>query len=162
MRALAGRDDGSVADKRVVDSGVGDQVGLELVEIDVEGTIESERGGNGADNLSNQAVEVVIRGSGDVEVTTANIVDSLVIDEERAVGVLNGAVSGQNGVVRLNDGGGDTRSRVHGELKLRLLAVLGGEALEEESSETRAGTATEGVEDQEALEGVAVVWGPTF
>jgi hypothetical protein len=49
-------DDRGVADERVVNSGVGNQVGLELVEIDVEGTIKSERRGNGADNLGDEAV----------------------------------------------------------------------------------------------------------
>jgi hypothetical protein len=30
-----------------VDTGVGDQVGLELVEVDVQGTVETEGGGDG-------------------------------------------------------------------------------------------------------------------
>lgn len=60
MLALVGRNDRSVADERVVDSGVGNQVGLELVEIDVEGTVESERRGDGADNLGDETVEVLI------------------------------------------------------------------------------------------------------
>lgn len=47
---LVGRDDGGVGDQREVDARVGDQVGLELVEIDVEGAVESERGGNGRDD----------------------------------------------------------------------------------------------------------------
>lgn len=60
MLALVGRNDRSVANERVVDSGVGNQVGLELVEIDVEGTVESERRGDGADNLGDETVEVLI------------------------------------------------------------------------------------------------------
>lgn len=47
---LGGGDDGSIGDEREVDTGVGDQVGLELVQVDVEGTVESERGGNGRDD----------------------------------------------------------------------------------------------------------------
>jgi hypothetical protein len=39
--ALCGRYNWSIADQGVVDTRVRDQVGLELVEIDVEGTIES-------------------------------------------------------------------------------------------------------------------------
>jgi hypothetical protein len=35
-----------------VDAGVRDQVGLELVEVDVQGTIETERGGDGRDDCS--------------------------------------------------------------------------------------------------------------
>ena len=41
---LLGGDDRSVGDQWEVDTGVGDQVSLELGEIDVEGTVESERG----------------------------------------------------------------------------------------------------------------------
>jgi hypothetical protein len=155
--ALGRRNDRSVADERVVNTGIRNKVGLELVEIDVERTIESERRGNGADNLSNEAVQVLVRRSGDIEVATADIVDSLVIDEESTVRVLNGAVSRQDSVVRLNNGSRGSGSRVDGELKLGLLAVLSRETLKEESTETGTSTTTEGVEDQEALERLAVV-----
>lgn len=66
-------------------------------------------------------------------------------------------MGGQNGVVGLNDGRRDAGSRVDGELELGLLAVLASETLQEESTETGAGTTTEGVEDKEALETNAVV-----
>lgn len=156
--ALGSGNDGSVANERVVDSRVRNQVGLEFVEIDVESTVESERRGDGTDNLSDQAVQVLVRRTRDIEVATADIVDGLIVDEERAVRVLDCAVSRQNGVVGLNNSGRGSGSRVDSELELGLLAILGGEALEEESTETGAGTTTEGVEDQEALERVAVVW----
>lgn len=67
-------------------------------------------------------------------------------------------MSRQDSVVRLNDGSRGSGSRVDSELKLGLLAVLGGETLEKESTETRTGTTTERVEDQETLKGLAVVW----
>lgn len=51
VRALAGGDDGSVADQGVVDTGVRDQVGLELVQIDVQRTVEPQGRGDGADDL---------------------------------------------------------------------------------------------------------------
>lgn len=44
---LGGGDDRGVGDQREVDTRVGDQVGLELVEIDVEGAVETERSGDG-------------------------------------------------------------------------------------------------------------------
>ena len=150
-------DNRSVADQWVVDTWVGHQVGLELVEIDVESTIESERGGDGADNLSDQTVEMLVSWTGDVKVTVADVVDCLVVDQEGTVRVLNGAVGGENGVVWLNNGGRDTWSWVDSEFQLGLLSVVGGETLKEESTETRTGTATEGVEDQESLESRAVV-----
>lgn len=71
--------------------------------------------------------------------------------------MLQGGVGGQDGVVGLNDGGGSLRSRVDAELELALLAVVDGQTLHQESTETRTGTTTEGVEDQEALKTNAVV-----
>lgn len=158
VSALGSRNDRCVADKRVVDTRVGDQVSLELVEIDVQGTVEAEGGGDGADDLSNETVKVAIRRTRNAEVATADIVDSLIVDEESAVRVLNGAVSGENGVVRLDDGGGDGGSRVDGEFQLRLLTVLGSKALQHQGTETRTSTATKGVEYKETLEGLAVVY----
>jgi len=42
---LLGGDDGSVRGQHEVDAGVGDEVGLELGNVDVEGTVEAEGGG---------------------------------------------------------------------------------------------------------------------
>lgn len=157
MRAPVGRDDRSVADQGVVDTRIGDQVGLELVEVDIERAIEPQGRGDGADDLGNQAVQVLVARAGDVQVATADVVDSLVVDEEGAVGVLDRAVGRQDGIVGLNDGGRHAGGRVDGELQLALLAVLGGQALEQEGTETGASTTTKGVEDQETLETAAVV-----
>jgi hypothetical protein len=52
---------------------------------------------------------------------------------------------------------GDLGGWVDGESELGLLAVVDGESLEEERSETGAGTSTDGVEDEEALESSALV-----
>jgi hypothetical protein len=97
------------------------------------------------------------RRAGDVEVATADIVDGFIVHKECAVRVLDSAVSREDSVVWLDDGGGDTGSRVDGEFELGFLAVVGGEALEQEGAKARAGSSTEGVENQEALEGGAVV-----
>ena len=94
---------------------------------------------------------MLVVGSGDIQAATANVVNRLVIDKERAVGVLDGAVGREDSVVGLNDGGGDARSRVDGELELALLAVVGGKTLKEKSTESRSGSSTERVEDQETL-----------
>lgn len=64
---------------------------------------------------------------------------------------------GQNRVVGLDDGRGHARGWVDGEFKLRLLAVVRGQALEEESTEAGASATAERVEDQEALKRSTVV-----
>merc|ERR1712048_338202 len=101
---LLSGDDGSVGHQREVDPGVGHQVGLELSQINVEGTIESKRSGDGGDDLSNQPVQVGVGRSLDVEVPSADVVDGLIVDHEGTVGVLQGGVGGQDGVVGLNNG----------------------------------------------------------
>merc|ERR1719181_1310733 len=79
---LLGGDDGGIRGEHEMDSGVGHQVGLEFGDIDVEGTIESEGGGQRGDNLSDQSVEVGVGGSLDVEVSAADVVDGLVVEHD--------------------------------------------------------------------------------
>ena len=54
MCGLGSGNHGSVSDQGEMDTRVGDQVGLELSQIDVERTIESERSSDGGDNYSSQ------------------------------------------------------------------------------------------------------------
>jgi len=140
-----------------MDSWVGDKVGLEFSDINVEGTVESEGGGEGRDDLGDQSVQVGVGGPLDVEVSTADVVHGLVVEHDGDVGVLEERVGRQDGVVRLNDGGGDLRGGVDGESELGFLSVIDGESLEEEGSETGTGTATNGVEDEETLETSALI-----
>ena len=59
------------------------KVGLELVEIDVEGAIEPQRGGDGGNNLGDEAVEVGKAWLGDTQLLLANVEDGLVVDLDR-------------------------------------------------------------------------------
>jgi len=87
-----------------MDSWVWDQVGLEFSDIDVEGTIESQRGSQRGDDLGNESVQVGVGWSFDIELSSADIVDSFVIKHNSDISVLEEGVSGQDGVVWLNDG----------------------------------------------------------
>ena len=140
-----------------MDTWVRNQVCLELVQVDVQGTIETEGGGDGANNLGDQAVEVVVRWAGDTQVLAANLENSIVVNEESTVRVLNGGVGRENGVVWLDNSSADTWGWVDSELELALLAVVLGDTLLKESTETRTSSTTKRVEDQETLEGGAVV-----
>ena len=115
MSALGSRNNRSVRDKRIVDTRERNQVGLELVEIDVKSTIETEGRGDGRNDLGDQAVQVLVARTRNIEVSSANVIHSLVVDKEGNVTVFEGAVGSEDGVVRLNDSGGDPRSRVDGE-----------------------------------------------
>jgi len=154
---LLSGDNWGVGGKHKVDTWVWHQVGLELSDIDVKGTIESEGGSEGGDNLGNESVKVGVGWSLNVEVSSADIVDSFVVEHDGDIGVLKERVGGQDGVVWLNNGGGDLWGWVDGETELGFLSVIDGKSLEEERSETGSGTTTDGVEDKETLETSALI-----
>jgi len=155
--SFLGRDDGGVGGKHEMNTGIGDEVGLELGDIDVESTVEPEGGSQRGDDLGDEPVQVGVGGSLDVEGPPADIVDGFVVKHDSDIGVLEEGVGREDGVVGLDDGGGDLGRGVDREAKLGLLAVIDGEPLEEERAQTGAGTATDGVEDEEALETGALV-----
>ena len=157
MIGLLGGDDWGIGGQRKVDTWVGHQVGLELSQVDVEGTVESQRSSDGADNLTDQPVQVGVGWSLNVQVSSADIVDGFVVYHESAVRVLQGGMGGQNGVVWLDDSGRHLWCGIHGEFQFRFLAVVDAETFHEEGCEPRAGTTTKAVEDQESLETSALV-----
>ena len=157
MVGFLGRDNWGVGGKHKVDTWVWHQVSLELGNIDVKGTIESEGGSEGGDNLGNESVKVGVGWSLNVKVSSADIVDSFVVEHDGDIGVLKERVGGKDGVVWLNNGGGDLWGWVDGETELGFLSVIDGKSLEEERSETGSGTTTDGVEDKETLETSALI-----
>jgi hypothetical protein len=154
---LLGGDDGGVRGEHEVDAGVGDEVGLELSDVDIKSTVEAEGCRQRGDDLGDETVEVGVGGTLDVEVAAADVVQGLVVQAEGAVGMLKEGVGGQDGVVGLYDGRGDLRRRTDGEGQLRLAAVVHRETLEEEGTETGTGTTAGGVEDEKPLKASAVV-----
>jgi hypothetical protein len=134
-----------------MDTWVWHEVGLELSDIDVKGTIESEGSSKRGDNLGDESVEVGVGWSLNIEGSTADIVNGLVVEHDGDVSVLEERVGGQDGVVWLNNSGGDLWGWVDGETELGLLTVIDGKSLEEERTETGSGTTTDGVENEETL-----------
>ena len=106
---LLSRDDWSIGGQREVDTWVGHQVGLELSEIHVQGTVEPEGSRDGRHDLTNQTVQVGVAGALDVQVTAADVVDGLIVYHEGAVRVFQGGVGGQDGVVGLDYSSGHLR-----------------------------------------------------
>ena len=157
MVRLLRRDHGGVRGEHKVDPGVGHEVGLELGDVHVERAVESEGGGKGGDDLPDEPVKVGVRGALDVQGPAADVVDGFVVEHDGDVGVLQEGVGGQHGVVGFNNRGGDLGGGVDREPELGLLAVVDGQALQEEGAETGAGTTADSVEDHEALEAGAVV-----
>ena len=107
-----------------MDSWIWDQVSLELSDIDVECTIESEGGSQGRDNLGNKSVKIGVGWSLDIEVSSADIINGFVIDHDSNISVLEEGVSSKDGVVWFNNGSGDLWGWVDGETKLGFLTVI--------------------------------------
>jgi hypothetical protein len=154
---LLSRDDGSVRRKHKVDTRVRDQVGLKLGDINVKSTIESQGSGERGDDLGNEPVKIGVGRALDVKRAAANIVDGFVVKHDGDIGVLKKRMSRQDGVVWLDDSGGDPRRTKDGKTEFGLLAVVDGQTLEEERSESGTGTTADGVEDHESLQTSAVI-----
>ncbi|GIL42644.1 hypothetical protein Vafri_593 [Volvox africanus] len=92
MIGLLGGDNRRVGAEHKVDTGIGHQVGLELCNIDVQSTIEAQRGSQGADDLGDQTVQVGVGRALNVKAATANIVDSLVVEHDSHISVLQKGV----------------------------------------------------------------------
>src|ERR1700731_2097499 len=75
VASLGSRDEGSITDQGEVNTRVRHKISLEFIQIHIKGTVKAKRGGNGGDDLSNQSIEIAVRGLLDIQVTTANIVD---------------------------------------------------------------------------------------
>ena len=107
MVSFLGRNNWGISDQREVDTWVRHQVGLELGQVNIKCTIESKGRGDGRNDLTNQSIQVGVSWSLDVEVSAANIVDGFIINHKGTVGVFEGCMGGQNGVVWLNNGCGN-------------------------------------------------------
>ena len=68
-----------------MNSGVGHQVSLELSQVNVQSSVESQRGGDGRYDLTDQSVQVAIRWALNIQVPAADVIDSLVVNHEGAV-----------------------------------------------------------------------------
>ncbi|CAB1353873.1 unnamed protein product, partial [Coregonus sp. 'balchen'] len=134
--------------------------GHNVATINIEGTIKSEGSSDGGHNLANQPVKISVGGTLNIKVSTADVIDGLIVYHESTVRMLQCGVGGQDGVVRLNNSCGHLGSWVDGELKLGLLAIVNRQAFHQQGGETRTGATSEAVEDQEALEASALFAGP--
>ena len=76
---LISRDDRAVGSHRKMDTRVGHQIGLELIEVHINCTIESERCSDGGNDLCNQPVQVGVRWPRYVQVGFAQIIDGLIV-----------------------------------------------------------------------------------
>mmetsp|Transcript_78078 Transcript_78078/g.155161 ORF Transcript_78078/g.155161 Transcript_78078/m.155161 type:complete len:543 (+) Transcript_78078:117-1745(+) len=145
------------SDHEEVEAGEGDHVDGELAEVAVELAGEAEAAGGGRHDGGDQVVEVTEGRGCQLESAEADVIEGLVVEEERLVRVLDELVHGEHAVVGLDDSVGhlgrrEDRVGAHDTVGV-LLADLG----DEERAHAGAGAATERVGHGEALEAVAAL-----
>ena len=74
--------------------------------------------------MSNESVQVGVGWSLNIKVSSADIIDGFVIKDDSDIGMLKKRVSGEDGVVWLNNGGGDLWGWVDNESELGFLTVV--------------------------------------
>jgi len=79
-----------------VDSWLWHQVCLELGDVHVQSSVESERCGQRGDDLGDQSVEVGLGRSLNVKVSPADVVNRFIVQHDCYVCVLQQRVSGKN------------------------------------------------------------------
>jgi hypothetical protein len=127
----------------------------QLAEIAVELTRETQTTGGSADSGRHQVVQVSVGRSGQLQGTEADIVQSLVIQSEALIGVLDQLVDGKGGVVRLHDGIGHLGGRNDREGGHHAIRILLTDLGDQKGSHSGSSSTTEGVGHLEALEAVA-------
>ena len=79
MSCLLSREQRSIGGEREVDTGERHQVGLEFVQIDVEGAAEPEGRCDRGHDLSDQPIQIREAGLGDPQALLADVVNGLVV-----------------------------------------------------------------------------------
>lgn len=147
----------SESDHEEVETGEGHHVDSQLPQVRVELTGETQAGGDTRHDGGHEVVQVAVRGVVQLESPHADVVESLVVNAEGLVGVLDQLVDGEGGVVGLDNGVGDLGGGHDGEgghhAVGKLLADLG----DQKGTHTGTGTTTKRVGDLETLEAVAAL-----
>mmetsp|Transcript_16815 Transcript_16815/g.21923 ORF Transcript_16815/g.21923 Transcript_16815/m.21923 type:complete len:272 (+) Transcript_16815:632-1447(+) len=140
-----------------MDTRVGHKIGLKFSDIHIQSTIKTKRGGQRGDDLSNQTIQVLVRGSCNAKAIGAHIVQSLVIQGEGTIRMFQKSMGRQDRVVRLDNRSRNLRRRSQGKRKLGLATVINTQTFQQERTKTRTGTSSRGVEDQKTLQSSTVI-----
>merc|ERR1719183_321679 len=157
MVGLLSGDDRRIARQHKVDARVGHQISLALRNTNAQPTAEPQRSRERGDDLRQQAVQVGVGGTLDVEVAAADVIERLVVVHDGDVGMFEQGVHAQDRIVRLHNGRRHLGACPHREADLRLLAVVDREALKHQASQARPRATTDSVIDHEALKARTVI-----
>ena len=125
-------------------------VDSQLTEVGVELTRETQASGDTRHNNGHKVVEIAVGGGGELQCPEADIVESLVIDTEGLIRVLDELMNGKGGVVGLDDGIGNLRRGDDRESGHHTVGVFFPDLRDEEGTHTGTGTTTQRVGNLEA------------
>jgi hypothetical protein len=157
MECLSTRHKRSVSRDEHVETRVWNENSGEVIDVYVQGSLETKGSGQGRNNLSNESVKVLVRRTLNVEGSSAHVVKGLVIKIEGKVGVLKKGMSREYSIVRLYNSGGNLGRGSDGETHLGLTAEVNSKTLKKKRSKTGSGSSSGGVEDKESLKSGTVV-----
>ena len=128
----------------------------ELSQVRVQLARETKTSSDTRHDGRDQVVHVTEGNAGQLEGLLADFVESMVVNAESLVGVLDQLVNGQSGVVRLDDGIGLSWRGNHREGSHHTVRELFADLGDEQSTHSRTGSSTKGVGNLETLDRVAV------
>ena len=96
--------------------------------------------------LGDEAIQIGVGGPLNVEKTSANVVNGLVVKHDGHIRVLEQGMRGQHTIVGLHHRIGDLRTREDGHAQLRLRAIVHRKTLEQERAQAGARAASDRVE----------------
>jgi hypothetical protein len=147
----------SESDHEEMETGEGHHVDGQLPQVRVKLTGETQAGGDTGHDSGDEVVQVTVGGVVQLESPHADVVESLVVNAEGLVGVLDQLVDGEGGVVGLDNGVGDLGGWHNGESGHHAVGELLANLGDQKRTHTGTGTSTEGVGDLETLEAVAAL-----
>ena len=86
-----------------MDSGIWHKIGLELCDIDINGSIKSQGSGQRGYDLRYQPVKVGICWPLDIQGSAANVINGFVVEKYCNIGVFEQGMCGKDAVVWLNN-----------------------------------------------------------
>ena len=102
MVGLLSRNDGSVGDQREMNPRIRNQICLELIQVNIQGSVKPQRSCDGGYNLADESVQVGVGRPLNIQVPSADVIDSLVVNHESTVRMFEGGVSAEGRIVRLD------------------------------------------------------------
>jgi len=140
-----------------VKTGEGNHVDCEFPEISVELSREPQAGGDTRHGGGDEMVKISVCGGGEFQGPEADVVESLVVDGEGLIGVLDQLMDGEGGVVRLNNCVRNLGGRYDGESGHDPVGVFLTDLGDQECSHTGSGTASKRVSQLESLKAITAL-----